>query len=172
MRITNLKYSAELRQQGLLKGSTSEIIEGRPQMSLCWKQLVLRRCVLTATALSPLVFNPDDGSVRRLLSEERTGSPASQKQRHTRVRPFQDEHISDKRTKNNQWGTRIQWQEAKARGRGFFLGCINAEHARAVLILRWKNMKYSREHGPAKILFLKYNGMKEDESEDRTLFSY
>lgn len=87
-----------MRQQGLL-GSTSEIIEARPQMSLCWKQLVLGRCVLTATALSPLVFNPEDEIVRRLLSEELARSPGSQTQRHAGVRSFKDEHISEKREK-------------------------------------------------------------------------
>lgn len=53
-----------------------------------------------------------------------TGSPASQIQTHTRLRLFQDEHISDKREvgEKNQSGTGIQWQEAKARGeRGFIL---------------------------------------------------
>lgn len=79
-----------MRQRGLLEGSTSEIIEGRPQMSLCWKQLVLRRCVLTATALSPLVFNPEDEIVRRLRSEERTESPGSQRHRRAGVRSFKD----------------------------------------------------------------------------------
>lgn len=79
-----------MRRQGLLEGSTSEIIEARPQMSVCWKQLVLRHCLLTATALSPLVFNPEDEIVRRLLSEELAGSPGSQTQRHAGVRSFKD----------------------------------------------------------------------------------
>lgn len=51
-------------------------------MSLGWKQLVLRHSVLTATASSPLVFNPEDETVRRLLSEERTRSPGSWMQRY------------------------------------------------------------------------------------------
>lgn len=39
-------------------------------MSQCWKQLVHKLRGPTATVWSPLVFNPDVETVRRLLSEE------------------------------------------------------------------------------------------------------
>ena len=54
---------------GVLRGSASKPIErSDPPMSQCWEQLVHKLRALTATAWSPLVFNPDAETVRMLPS--------------------------------------------------------------------------------------------------------
>lgn len=172
MRITNAKYSAELRWQGLLKGSTSELAEARPRMSLGWKQLVFRRRRPDSHGIVTFGLWP----WRRKCQEApvwggATGSPASQVQRHTRVRLFQDEHISGKteRKKINEGqefsDRRLKqgWGEGEGGSSLFALmslnHALNSERVRAVSRLREKR-EDSREHGRARMLFWQYRGKK------------
>ncbi len=77
MGATNAEYS-DREQQGCKENKPQKVIKkiGLIATSQCMK-LVLKLRVLTATAWSPLVFNLDMESVRRLLSEDfrqQTGS--------------------------------------------------------------------------------------------------
>lgn len=84
-----------------------------PPMSQCWEQLVHKLRALTATAWSPLVFNPDAETVRMLPSE----APG----RVSRNLKFKDTLGSGHWKANtlavlkrNHWQTGIQLQDAKA----------------------------------------------------------